>query len=166
MSRFPEVETVAATPNTAHSSGRNAAHRRPRVRSRCSALVVLALAATLALAACGDSDSNDGSAGGSGSSTTTTQADTGNTRASRLAEGHCSYESVDEQSACENSYAACLETPDAQIRKYDPRFDDPTLVKIATKHANEEYGQKGPVWDAGFAGCVAALLEEYARLTS
>ena len=105
------------------------------------------------------------SAGGDGSPTTTTQADTGDTRASRLAEGHCSYSSVDEQSACENSYAACLETPDAQIRKYDPRFDDPTLVKIATKHVDDEYGQKGPVWDAGFAGCVAALLEEYARLT-
>ncbi len=153
---------------TTGDTGPGSAPQRSR-RGSCArtvrlVLVVLALGAALAFSACGDSDSDSPNANGGGSSTTTTQADTGDTRASRLAEGHCSYSSVEEQSACEDSYVACLQTPAAQIRKYDPRFDDPTLVKIATEHTNDQYGEKGPVWDAGFAGCTAALLAEYNRL--
>ena len=155
---------VTITCHTDPGSARQDARQRWRARSVHAMLVALALGAALAFGACGDSDSGSPDANGNGSSTTTTQADTGNTRASRLAEGHCSYSSEEEQSACEDSYAACLETPAAQIRKYDPRFDDPTLVKIATEHTNDQYGEKGPVWDAGFAGCTAALLAEYNRL--
>jgi hypothetical protein len=165
MGRFPEAMPVAERRDTAPSRGHEDIRRGRRVRNGHTVLIALALGAALALGGCGGSDSGSSSAGGSGSSTTTTQADTGNTRASRLAKGHCTYSSVEEQSACENSYVACLETPEARIRKYDPRYDDPTLVKIATKRANDEYGEKGPVWNAGFAGCTAALLDKYARLT-
>jgi hypothetical protein len=130
-------------------------------------VVVLALAAaTLTFGACGESSTTTTTTGGeNGSSGSATQSnDAGNSRASKLAEGHCSYSASEEQTACENSYAACLETPKAEVKKYQGGFDDPTFVNLATSHANREYGDRGPTWDAGFAGCTAALLDEYTRL--
>jgi hypothetical protein len=128
--------------------------------------VILALAAaTLALGACGGSSTtNSPTAPENGSSKPAAQSDgAASGGAIKRTEGHCNYPVSGEQTACQDSYLACAKTPEAKVQAYKGGTD-PTLSNIATSHADRTYGDAGPTWDAGFAGCMAALLDEYTRL--
>jgi hypothetical protein len=135
-----------------------------RNAGRKAAVMALA-AAMLALGACGgSSDENSPTAPQNPPSNQGAQSNgTKGDAALKPTEGHCTYSASSEQTACQDSYLACAETPKPKVEAYKGG-NDPTLIKIATSHANSRYGDSGPTWDAGFAGCMAALLDEYTRL--
>jgi hypothetical protein len=125
--------------------------------------ILLAIAALLALTAlaCG------------GSSTSSTQppaqANTNGEGAKSGAGGHvskaastaCPFASSVSRSACEDSYAACAATAKGKVRAFYSK-NGPTLQAVATKYAARTYPASGAS-QAGFAGCLAALVNEAER---
>jgi hypothetical protein len=64
---------------------------------------------------------------------------------------------------CRDSYTACAPTAKAKVKAYY-NSTGPTLDTIAESYAKDIYGSSGFRWQAGYAGCLAALMDEYDRL--
>ena len=126
--------------------------------------MLLAIAALLALTT---------AVGCGGSSTSSTQppaqANTNGEGAKSGAGGHvskaastaCPFASSVSRSACEDSYAACAATAKGKVRAFYSK-NGPTLQAVATKYAARTYPASGAS-QAGFAGCLAALVNEAER---
>jgi hypothetical protein len=65
--------------------------------------------------------------------------------------------------ACEDSYTACATSAEAKVKAYYSG-SGASLDSIAISYAKGVYGSSGYTWQAGYAGCLAALMDEYTRL--
>ena len=66
--------------------------------------------------------------------------------------------------ACHDSYVICAATAKAKVQAYYSG-NGATLDTIATRHAKDTYGTGlSGSFQGGYAGCFAALMDEYGRL--
>lgn len=68
-----------------------------------------------------------------------------------------------DRSACHDSYSACAASAKPKVRAYYTG-NGQSLDSVATRYAKRVYGSAGFDWQAGYAWCLAALMDAYHRL--
>jgi hypothetical protein len=67
-----------------------------------------------------------------------------------------------DRNVCRDSYISCAGTAKAKVQAYTSG-KGPAPNSVAKNYANSTYNSSGPS-QSGYAGCMAALLDEYERL--
>ncbi len=115
---------------------------------------VLSVALALAMVAVALGCGND-----SQSSSTTTAASGGNGRSTGTEAKACVQPTSTDRSACHDSYDACAQEAKEKVQAF-VAGDSPPLDIVAAERAKGIYDASSEV-QAGTAGCLAALLDEY-----